>query len=505
VRATLPMNTSYKAMSKESTQSVPVWAESLKSMVAVVCRRKIPMLTVFTTIVGIVALVTFLMPRRYESHMKVFVKNERADLVVSPDARDAGQARGDVSESQVNSEIELLTSNDLLVRVVRACRLYEHSDVTMQAAGEPDPEAIERAVRKLQSTLKITAVRKANIIQIIYADSSPELAASVLKELSTAYLDAHLIVHGTAGSQQFFRNQALHYETELRDAESRLGAFRTQHQLTAIVEQRELLLRKTMDFESDVRQADATIAETGSRVHELRGQVAAQERRIVTQIRAVPNQYSVERLTTMLAELENRRSLAMLKFRTEDPLVAEIDEEISNTRAALDRASRLVSAEESTDVNPLRHALESDLARAELQEAGLNARRKSLTEALTMYRARLTQVEDASLGHDELQRQLKQAEENYVLYARKQEESRIADSLDQQKIANVAIAELPTAPHLPAAPNVLLNLGLGVVLAAFASVGAAFALDRGGASFHLPAELEAATGYPVFATVPFEG
>src|SRR5216683_3920379 len=61
-----------------------------------------------------------------------------------------------------------------------------------------------------------------------------------------------------------------------------------------------LLLRKTMDFESDVRQADATIAETGSRVHELRGQVAAQERRIVTQIRAVPNQYSVERLTTML-------------------------------------------------------------------------------------------------------------------------------------------------------------------------------------------------------------
>ena len=113
-------------------------------------------------------------------------------------------------------------------------------------------------------------------------------------------------------------------------------------------------------------------------------------------------------------------------------LVAEIDEEISNTRAALDRASKLVSAEESTDVNPLRHALESDLARAELQEAGLNARRKSLTEALTMYRARLTQVEDASLGHDELQRQLKQAEENYVLYARKQEESRIADSLDQQ-------------------------------------------------------------------------
>jgi len=491
-------------MSEEATQSIPVWTEFLKSMVAVVFRHKMPMLKVFTAVVGIVALVTFLMPRRYESHMKVFVKNERADLVVSPDARDAGQARGDVNETQVNSEIELLTSNDLLVRVVRTCRLYEHAPSTMPAAGEPDPKAIERAVHKLQSTLKITAVRKANIIQINYTDASPELAISVLKELSAAYLDAHLSMHGTAGSQVFFRNQTLHYETELHDAESRLTAFRRQRNLTSIAEQRELLLRKTMDFESEVRQADATIAETSSRVHELRGQVAAQARRIVTQIRAVPNQYSVERLTTMLAELENRRSLALLKFRSEDPFVAEIDEEVSNTRAALDRASRLVSAEESTDVNPLRNALESDLARGELQEAGLNARRKSLAEALTMYRSRLTQVEDASLGHDELQRQLKQAEENYVLYARKQEESRIADSLDQQKIANVAIAELPAAPHLPVAPNVPLNLGLSVVLAAFASVGVAFGLDRRGASFHIPAELEAATGYPVFATVPFE-
>ena len=258
-------------MSEEATQSIPVWTEFLKSMVAVVFRHKMPMLKVFTAVVGIVALVTFLIPRRYESHMKVFVKNERADLVVSPDARDAGQARGDVNETQVNSEIELLTSNDLLVRVVRACRLYEHAPSTMPAAGEPDPKAIERAVHKLQSTLKITAVRKANIIQINYTDASPELAVSVLKELSAAYLDAHLSMHGTAGSQVFFRNQTLHYETELHDAESRLTAFRRQRNLTSIAEQRELLLRKTMDFESEVRQADATIAETSSRVHELRG------------------------------------------------------------------------------------------------------------------------------------------------------------------------------------------------------------------------------------------
>ena len=221
-------------------------------------------------------------------------------------------------------------------------------------------------------------------------------------------------------------------------------------------------------------------------------------------MRVVPNQYSVERLTTMLAELENRRTLALLKFRAEDPMILEITTEITNTKDALDRATKLASKEESSDVNPLRTALEGDLARAELQETSLRARRQSVAEALSAYRARLAEVEKASIEHDELERQRKQAEENFVLYSRKQEESRIADSLDQQKIANVAIAEFPTAPHLPASSSLWLNIGLGLVVAAFASTGLVVALEWIAAPFHTPAQLEAATGYPVLATIPFE-
>ena len=492
-------------MSELSTDFTPELSAplSLKSLVAVLFRRKALLIGLFAGVFGVVALVTFLMPRQYESSMKFLVKNERADLVVSPDARNGGQPRGDVNETEVNSEIELLTSTDLLAKVVRTCKLYEQTGA-VQAAGTPSPRAFEKAVRKLESDLKITPVRKANIIQVTYSAASPELAASVLKELSTAYLDLHLSIHRSAGTTEFFQHQASQYEAQLRDAENRLSQFRRDNDITSIVEQKDLTLRKAMDSDTALREADAGLAETASHVRELRKQVAAQDRRIITQSRVLPNQYSVERLNTMLAELENRRTQALMKFRSDDRVVTELEQEITNTRAALDRAAKLVSVEQSTDVNPLRNAFEGDLARAELQEAGLKARRTSLARSLGAYRARLAQLEGASIVHETLQRSVKESEENYTLYARKQEEARIADSLDQQKISNVAIAEFPVAQHLPAKPNVLLNLALGVLLAGFVSLGAVFGAEYSNSAFHTPAELETATGVPVLATVPLQ-
>ena len=191
-------------MTKQELQgSAPLQGEFLIPLITAIFHRKALLLSVFAAVAGIAILVALVMPRRYESRMKVLVKNERGDLVVSPDARDSGQTRGDVSEAQVNSEIELLSSNDLLVRVVRATRLYQRTPSTARLTVEPSQEVVERAVRKLHAALSITAVKKANVIQIVYADSSAELAAAVLKELSAAYLDAHLRVHRYGGEPEF--------------------------------------------------------------------------------------------------------------------------------------------------------------------------------------------------------------------------------------------------------------------------------------------------------------
>ena len=58
---------------------------SLRDIGAILNRRKALIALTFLVVVAAVAAITFLMPKQYQTHMKVLVKNERADIVVSPD------------------------------------------------------------------------------------------------------------------------------------------------------------------------------------------------------------------------------------------------------------------------------------------------------------------------------------------------------------------------------------------------------------------------------------
>ena len=270
-------------------------------------------------------------------------------------------------------------------------------------------------------------------------------------------------------------------------------------------QQKDLTLVKTAEAKARMLEADAAVNEATNRIARVEQQLAAVPRRITTQSRQLPNQYSAERLNTMLVELQNKRTQLLTKFRPDDRLVREVDAQIRTTQEALARADQKTSIEEATDLNPLRQTLETDLARARLDQSGARARRDTLAAQLQEYEGSLKKLESDTAKHDDLQREKKQAEDNYQLYAKKREEARIADELDRQKITNVSIAEAATVSQLPSSPNRLLNLLLGIALAAFLSLGSVFTAEMLTDVVHTPRQLEGLTGHAVLATVPENG
>lgn len=466
---------------------------SLPGVAAVLRRRRGQILIAFALTLAAAGAATLLMPKKYETRMKVMVKNERAAMIVSPDRNGTPGYRGDVSESQINSEIELLTSNNLLRQVVTRCGL----DRTEHAADAST--ATEKAVRRLQSAVRISPVRKSNIILVEYADTDPHRAVMVLSSLAELYLDEHLKIHGTPGTYEFFHAEAESYQRKLEDAEARLAEFRPQGDVAMLMEQKDAILQKAVDSESAAMRAEAAVAESAQKIAGTRRALNAANPRVVTQTRTSSNQYSVERLHTMLAELQNRRTQLLAKFRPDDRMVQETDQEIANTRTALNDATRLTGSDEASDVNPVHQALEIDLARQQAEFAGLEARRGALDRETAVYRRQMAKIANATATFDDLVRAKREAEDNYLLYAKKTEEARIAESLDREKIANVAIAETPVEPHLPSKPNVQLNLALGGLLGCFLSLGAAFAAEYLHGAAGQPAETEDAAGLPVLA------
>jgi uncharacterized protein involved in exopolysaccharide biosynthesis len=103
---------------------------------------------------------------------------------------------------------------------------------------------------------------------------------------------------------------------------------------------------------------------------------------------------------------------------------------------------------------------------AETTLAGLEARRARLREIVNGYKQGMYELAGTSIQHDALVREVKENEDNYLLYANKREEARIEESLNRQRITNVAVVEAPSLPAEPAGPKIPLDLALGAVVSA---------------------------------------
>ena len=483
---------------------------SLRAAASVWFRHKLLITVTFLTIAVGTGLVTFLMPNEYESRMKILVKNLRTDVPITPErttGTNGTAADNNVSETQINSEIELLTSKDLLNQVASECGLDKRPPSLMQRLGlkempRTDAARIEVASERLARELAINPVKKANIVEITYSSSSPQVAAAVLRKLQDLYLEKHLKLHRLPGTYEFFKAQAAQYKQQLREAEQQLSTFQRSMNVVSLSQQKDLTVQKMTDGKSKLLETDAFIQEVTQRINRIEQQLRTLEPRIVTQRRALPNQYSVERLNTMMVELQNRRTQMLTKFKPGDRLVRELDEQIQTTRTALEKASRETTTEQPTDLNPLRQTLEAELARAKVDLAGAQARHVSLAGQVRDYESQLSRWEGITAEYQDLTRRVKEAEDNYQLYEKKQEEARIADQLDQNKITNVSVAEAPVPSQLAARPNRALNLLLGIFLGVLVSIGSVVAAEFFRENVHTPRELEALTGTPVLATVP---
>ncbi len=486
---------------------------SVRDVASVIFSHKLLIVATFLAVALGSGVMAFLTPNEYESRMKVLVKNTRSDVPITPE-RTTGSGGtssvSEVSENQINSEIELLTSEDLLKQVVTECGLFKTDNsilvrLGLKEATHSQAAQVEEAARRLAKDLLITPVKKANIIDVKYSSSSPEMAVAVLRKLQDLYLEKHLKLHRPPGTYDFFKTKADEYEGELQAAEKERSNFQQTANVISLTQQKEQTVLKLAEAKSRLMETKAYLREVGDRIAKVEQQLQSLQPRIVTQSRTLPNQYSAERMNTLIVELQNRRTQLLTKFRPDDRLVKEVDQQIKTTRAALERATSETATEQSTGLNPLRQTLETELARGRVDLAGAEGRHEMLLGQVGQYEALLSRLEGSTAAYEDLNRKVKQTEDSYQLYKQKEEQARITDELDENKITNVSVAEAPAQPQLPARPNRLLNLVLGMVLGLLLSGGSVFVVELMRDTVTTPRELEALTGKRVLVSVPKDG
>lgn len=467
-------------------------------LVAAVFRHK-RMVIVCCAAVVLGALLAGLLLPKYEARMKVLVKRERVDPIVTPDQSTQVQIQNTVSEEEMNSEAELLKADDVLRKVVVANALQVKEGGWLHAGSEE--QKIAEAVRHLRSKLNIDTGRKTSLISVSYESRDPQLAAAVLRTLGDAYLEKHMEVNRPQGQLAFFEQQAQETKKSLSAAEEKLAQFAKEHGAVAPQVERDITLQKLNEFQFSLEQTRASIRETENRIAELTRLQTKTPDRITTQSRRSDNPQLMEKLKSTLLSLELKRTELLTKYQPTYRAVQEVDKQIADTKAAIAAEDAKPVREEVTDQNPTHEWIRSELAKAQADLTSLQARERVTLSSIAEYKERAQKLEFAGLQQQDLLRTQKEQQDNYLLYAHKREEARITEALDQGKILNVAIAEKATPPALPSHSPLLYAL-FGALAGLVFSAGLVFVAEYTDSSFRTPDEVNNNLGIPVLASIP---
>jgi uncharacterized protein involved in exopolysaccharide biosynthesis len=471
---------------------------TVRDIVAVPFRHRSAVIMAFVLVAAAVVVSGVWLPK-YEARMKILVQRQRSDAIVTSSANAPVQYAGDeVSEEDLNSEVELLTSDDLLRKVVLST--YLNGKPALLPDGGDDV-SVAKAARKLAKDLKVDAVRKTHVISISYQARNPEIASAVLKTLAAAYTEKHAEVHRPSGEFNFFKQQAEQFHAGLARTQQQLMNFSTQSGVVAAQLQRDSALQKADEFDSNAHQAQVTLALTKEHLRALTAELQRVPPRMTSAMRTSDNPQLQEQLKSTLLNLELKRTELQTKYDDSYPLVQEVIKQITEAKAAIKLAETNPVREQTTDQNPDYLWVQGEITKAQAETSALEANRDMAKTIADQYLKAAHRIDRDGVVQDNLMRDVKVQEDSYLLYVHKREEAAISDALDRRGILNVAVAEEPIVPTLPT-HSPLYAVMLFLLLGTAASLVTAFVADLLDPSFRTPDELANYLGTPVLLALP---
>lgn len=433
------------------------------------------------------------MPKRYLATMQLAVLNTRLYSVITSDSGQPNKIVGDITDADVNSQAQLLRSRDVL-------------NQALDNLGKPSSpaNARDRAIEALDTRLDVEPVRESNILNVSYVDSSPAEARDTLQALASTFVGKELSLLRPAHGEKMFASLVEQRQRELAAAQGDFAQFKVQTGIASLKDDEAILLHQLETLASQSTSLASELALEQQRAQRTDDELAKHPERITTQNRSTPNQAAIESLTSLLVQLQNKRTSLLSGYRADDRIVGDIEEQISNVKNQLAQLRASNAVETTTDMNPLNLELKSQLARAQISGTALIAQRRTVEAQRRAYLSQLNQLEEKAADFDSLQKRVSEAQQNLDLGLQKRDQAAVDDALDRDRILNVAFAARPSASSLPVQPRPALYLGAGLFIGAFFGLAICVVSELTRKTLVSPAELDAFTGVTTLAAIPLE-
>jgi len=480
---------------------------SLRDLFGVLFRHKRRSGLFLAVILALTALVTALMPRAYESDAKLLMRVGRESVAVDPTASSSGQVLSvrQSRDSEVNSELEILTSQDVIGAVVDAFgpEKFAPPGLLERLGILGSGDIRQRAILNLSTNLSIEALKDSNIISLSYSAGRPDLARDVLKKIIEVYRTQHIAAHRTVGAYQFFAQETARLGSELAGAEDKLRDAKNRAHVGSIDEQRRILMGRIGAMQQDQEQTRSALSSSKARVASMQAMLKTLPETITTeQTSGMPNA-AADGMRQKIYELQLKEQDLLSRYRESSEPVQEVRRQIAEAQSLLARQDQN-RTQVTEGLSASHQRVNGDLLTETAALSGLRAKSEALESELRKARMELSALNDSEVKIAQIDRQVQAQKQTLQKYSANLEQTRIDQALETEKISNISVVEQATLPSLPVSPRVLLNLVLGTFVGLLGGVAVAFGSDFVDHSIRKPSDVEERLQLPTLAAIPYQ-
>jgi uncharacterized protein involved in exopolysaccharide biosynthesis len=460
---------------------------SLKDLVLILFRRKTVILLAVIITTGSVLLGSYLREPQYRASASFLIHRELPPSLTRTARPIYTMGRDEV----IQTEVAILGSRAVVAGAVDRLGLVERAvsrhpikavlgaiNAGLTRVGlvyQASPR--DRWIDFISGEMQVKPVPQADVVTLSLDGSDRELVTEIVRALSRSYVDNHSKLYRNRAVHDFYEEQVRVAKESLEELHAQEGAAKKALSVSAVDEERTLLLAQQSELEEEIRDLTHAREQLLQAVRALR---RASETGGVLPMGPLTIAESFPSLSSMqdrLVDLQNQRIEMLQRYQKEDRKVLALSAQIDDLRSTLTAAVES-TATQLADRSRFLARQARDLEQGLLE---LNEKQKSLREISLAVGA---------------------AEKTYMQFRERLEETRL-DAVSTRQAVNVSIideAEVPTRPLRSRLFSVVLAFGLSL----FLGIGGAFLAELADSTIHTPSEAPRRLGLPVLAVFPLQ-
>jgi uncharacterized protein involved in exopolysaccharide biosynthesis len=312
------------------------------------------------------------------------------------------------------------------------CSGNQDSDITRSTADQTRRKN-GILISKLRRSMFVKAEGKTDLLKISFSHRDPVIAAEFVNALVDALIAKQAELLNVPGAFDFFDAQRRQLEEEVQKAASRLESFSAALSIYSINDQRSLLFKRANELALSLSSTRGSIAD-------LQGQKEALSEELLS-LKPVTQSPFVSGIVSSLGANNVVTGSSAGTNQAERPLI---------------HAPPLLLVRVYQDTMAALFKVDADFTGAKNREAQLGTELQSINKELAALSSREAE-------YNRLSRDLTLAVTAAESYAKRTTEERINTSLANARVSGLRIAQLASPPDLPAFPQPIIFLLLGLV------------------------------------------